>query len=172
MNITIGEIENAVLEFFVWAHDHDFCKTVKLNKQGERYLLPLLKTYFLGRFREVDPEYEVDGGRIDFVIGSTAVEVVVRKPNAPKSILSKSVNATEIKKLLKYNKGKAVLILIDFSKSPLRESDIEGFRDWPSLGKGNHSVSAFNVIYLHLDGGEYFKSIKKNIHVNKSGHNP
>ena len=118
MNPTVVEIQEAVGQFFEWSHDHDFCKSVKLNKQGERYLLPLLKTYFLGRFGDVMPEYPVDNGRIDFVVGRTAIEVVVRKPNSTKGVLSRSANFSELRKLLRYNQGKAVLVLLDFSKNP------------------------------------------------------
>jgi hypothetical protein len=47
--------------------------------------------------------------------------------------------------------GLALLILFDFSKNPYTEEQIERFRDWPSLGKGNHAKSAFNVAYFYLE---------------------
>lgn len=50
---------------------------------------------------------------------------------------------------MKYD-GLAVLVLFDFSKTPYTEDQIESFRDWPSLGKGNHKKSAFNVAYFFL----------------------
>jgi len=50
---------------------------------------------------------------------------------------------------MKYD-GLAVLVLFDFSKTPYTEDQIESFRDWPSLGKGNHKKSAFNVAYFYL----------------------
>lgn len=164
---TVKEIQEAVDLFYKWAHDKDFCKTAKLNKMGERALLPLLKTFFLGRFGKVDPEYGVDGGRIDFVVGRTAVEVVVRKPKSPKAVLSKAANFSELKKLLKYRRGTAVLVLLDFSKHPLSEQELEGFREWPSLGKGNHNLTAFNITYHYREGDKYHSS-RKNIHVKKS----
>jgi hypothetical protein len=88
-------------------------------------------------------------GYIDFLIDNVAVEFVVRKPEAAKSNLSASVNSTEIKKLMKHD-GLALLVLFDFSKTPYTEDQIESFRDWPSLGKGNHKKSPFNVVYFYL----------------------
>lgn len=64
--------------------------------------------------------------------------------------MSATVNSTEIKKLMKHD-GLAALVLFDFSKTPYTEDQIESFRNWPSLGKGNHKKSAFNVAYFYLE---------------------
>ena len=79
-----------------------------------------------------------------------AVEFAVRKPGAARSALSASVNSTEVKKLMKYD-GKALLVLFDFSDTPYTEEQIESFRSWPSLGRGNHRKSAFNVAYFFVE---------------------
>lgn len=55
-----------------------------------------------------------------------------------------------MKKLMKYD-GKALLVLFDFSTTPYSKAQIEAFRDWPSLGKGNHKKSAFNVAYFYVE---------------------
>ncbi|MDD9054901.1 type I restriction-modification system subunit M N-terminal domain-containing protein [Escherichia coli] len=89
-------------------------------------------------------------GYIDFVIDDVAVEFAVRKPGAARSALSASVNSTEVKKLMKYD-GKALLVLFDFSDTPYTEEQIESFRNWPSLGRGNHRKSAFNVAYFFVE---------------------
>jgi hypothetical protein len=162
---TVKDIQKAIDVFFEWAHDKDFCKSVPLSKVGERTLLPYLKTFFLGRFGEVDPEYSVSTGRIDFVVKGIAIEVVVRKPSKPKTVLAPNQNTTEIKKLLKYNEGKAVLAMMDFSKTPITETELNEFRDWPSPGQGRHKVSAFNVTY-HYRKNKKFGSFRKIIRVN------
>ena len=74
----------------------------------------------------------------------------LENPAATKSNVSATVNAAEVKKLIKYD-GLAILVLFDFSKTPYREDQIENFRDWPSLGKGNHKKSAFNVAYFYIE---------------------
>jgi len=68
------------------------------------------------------------------------------------------VNTTEIKKLMKHE-GLSLLVLFDFSKIPYTEEQIERFREWPSLGQGNHKKSAFNVAYFYL---EKFRPITPN----------
>lgn len=47
--------------------------------------------------------------------------------------------------------GKALLVLFDFSDTPYSEEQIESFRNWPSLGRGNHRKSAFNVVYFFVE---------------------
>lgn len=129
-----------------------------MNEWGERDLLPLVRTFLLGYFGEsIVPEAKskLPGspsgeGYIDFIIDNVAVEFAVRKPTAPKSTVSAAVNSTEVKKLMKHD-GLAVLILFDFSKTPYSEDQIENFREWPSLGQGNHKKSAFNVAYFYLE---------------------
>jgi hypothetical protein len=62
-------------------------------------------------------------GYIDFVIDDVAVEFAVRKPGAARSALSASVNSTEVKKLMKYD-GKALLVLFDFSDTPIPKNKL------------------------------------------------
>lgn len=157
MALTVKEVIEAFDLLFSSMHRKEFSKTLCLNEWGERELLPLVRTFLLGYFGEsLVPEAKTKlpgalcgEGYIDFVVDNVAVEFAVRKPTAAKSTLSATVNSTEIKKLMKYD-GLAVLILFDFSKTPYTEDQLDSFRDWPSLGKGNHKKSAFNVAYFHL----------------------
>ena len=158
MAVTVKEVVEAFELLFSSLHRREFTKTLPLNQWGEHELLPLVRTYLLGYFGEsLVPEAKsklpgsLSGdGYIDFLVDNVAVEFAVRKPTAAKSNLSASVNTTEIKKLMKHD-GLAVLVLFDFSKTPYTEEQIESFRDWPSLGKGNHKKSPFNVAYFCLE---------------------
>jgi len=158
MAITVKEVIEAFDLLFSSLHRRNFTKTLCLNEWGERELLPLVRTFLLGYYGEsLVPEAKsklpgsLSGeGYIDFLIENVAVEFAVRKPTASRSNVSATVNSTEIKKLMKHD-GLAVLILFDFSSTPYTEDQINNFRDWPSLGKGNHKKSAFNVAYFYLE---------------------
>jgi len=157
MAVTVKEVIEAFDLLFDSLHRKEFTKTLRLNEWGEQELLPLVRTFLLGYFGEsLVPEAKTrlpgslsGDGYIDFLIDNTAVEFVVRKPSAARSNVSASVNSTEVKKLMKHD-GLAVLVLFDFSKTPYTEKQIERFRDWPSLGKGNYTKSPFNVVYFYL----------------------
>lgn len=158
MAFTVKDIVEAFELLFSSLHRKEFTKTLQLNEWGEQELLPLVRTYLLGYFGEsLVPEAMTKlpgslsgNGYVDFLIDNVAVEFAVRKPTAAKSNVSASVNSTEIKKLMKHD-GLAVLVLFDFSKTPYTEEQIESFREWPSLGKGNHKKSPFNVAYFYLE---------------------
>ncbi|WP_145931730.1 hypothetical protein [Yersinia bercovieri] len=174
MATTITSVTNSFEYFFHSLYRTEFVKTLRLNECNERELLPLVRCYLLGCFSDdVSPEVlgklpgSITGnGYIDFVIDDVAVEFAVRKPTAAKSTVSATVNSTEMKKLMKYN-GKALLVLFDFSTTPYSEAQIEAFRDWPSLGKGNHKKSAFNVAYFYVEKRRplTFGKITKNIRI-------
>ena len=157
MSICIGTVVEAFELLFASLLTKRFSKSLKLHEWGERDLLPLVRTYLLGYFGEsLVPEAKSalpgtlsGNGRLDFIVGGVAVELAVRKPTAGKSNLSASVNSSEVKKLMKYD-GHALLVLFDFSKTPYTSEQIEAFRDWPSLGKGNHKKSPFNVAYFFI----------------------
>jgi hypothetical protein len=156
--ITVKEVVEAFELLFNSLHRKEFTKTLRLNEWGEQELLPLVRTYLLGYFGEsLVPEAKTTlpgaltgRGYVDFLVDNVAVEFAVRKPTAAKSNVSASVNSDEIKKLMKHD-GLAVLVLFDFSKTPYTEEEIESFRGWPSLGKGNHKKSPFNVAYFYLE---------------------
>lgn len=158
MAVTVKKVIDAFDLLFSSLHRKEFTKTLRLNEWGEQELLPLVRTYLLGYFGEsLVPEAKTQlpgslsgDGYIDFLIDNVAVEFAVRKPTAAKSNVSASVNSTEVKKLMKHD-GLALLVLFDFSKTPYTEEQIENFRDWPSLGKGNHKKSPFNVAYFYLE---------------------
>ncbi len=158
MSVTITEVVDAFDLLFSSINNKEFSKTLCLKEWGERDMLPLVRAFLLGYFGEsIIPEAKAKlpgtfsgNGYIDFIIDNVAVELAVRKPTAAKSNLSANVNASEVKKLMKYE-GLALLVLFDFSKNPYTEEQILKFRDWPSLGKGNHKKSAFNVAYFYLE---------------------
>ncbi|EBO3767278.1 hypothetical protein BTW74_09945 [Salmonella enterica] len=158
MSTTITEVTECFEYLFSSLYRKAFVKTLRLNECSGRELLPLVRCYLLGWFADsVSPEVRgklpgsISGhGYIDFVIDDVAVEFAVRKPGAARSALSASVNSTEVKKLMKYD-GKALLVLFDFSDTPYTEEQIESFRNWPSLGRGNHRKSAFNVAYFFVE---------------------
>lgn len=155
---TITEITDCFEYFFSSLYRREFVKTLRLSECSERELLPLVRCYLLGWFADnVSPEVKsklpgtVSGhGYIDFVIDDVAVEFAVRKPTAARSNVSAIVNSTEVKKLMKHD-GKALLVLFDFSDTPYSGEQIESFRNWPSLGRGNHRKSAFNVVYFFVE---------------------
>lgn len=158
MSIGIGTVVEAFDLLYASLLNKSFSKSLKLHEWGGgRDLLPLVRTYLLGYFgKSLVPEARATlpgsisgNGRLDFIVGGVAVEFAVRKPTAAKSNLSASVNSSEVKKLMKYD-GHALLVLFDFSKSPYTSEQIESFRDWPSLGKGNHQKSPFNVAYFFI----------------------
>ena len=137
----------------IW--ERDFRKSLDLHVKSERELAPLVRTFLLGYFGALEPECwsalpgALTGwGRIDFVIGGTAVELAVRRPGGPKGHLLPSCNETEVKKLLKHD-GKALLVLYDFAVDEISAKQLGRYRKLPSLGKGPHNKSAFNVAYVH-----------------------
>ncbi len=174
MATTVKKIVDAFELFFDSIHSKDFSKTLKLHEYTERELLPLVRTFLLGYFGEsLVPEAKAvlpgslsGNGRVDFLIDGVAVELAVRARDAAKSTVSATVNSSEVRKLMKHD-GQAVLVLLDFSKSPHSEESIESFRDWPSLGKGNHKKSPFNVAYFYVERWKPITTsvIRKNIRV-------
>ncbi len=156
MATTVKAVVEAFELLYTSLHSRGYRKSLNLHGCGERELLPVVRSFLLGYFGEITPELmcQLPGsatgtGRIDFCVGGVAVEFAVRKPMGSKSKLSAVTNSTELKKLLKYD-GKALLVLFDFSKDHFEEEQLERFRDWPSLGQGNHKYSAFNVAYFYV----------------------
>lgn len=158
MAITVKEVTEAFELLFVSLHRKDFSKTLCLNEWGKRDLLPLVRTFLLGYFGEsIVPEAKskqpgtlTGEGFVDFIVDNVAIAFAVRRPTAGKTKVYATVDASAVKKLLKHD-GLAVLVLFDLSKTPYTEEQIESFRDWPSLGNGNHTKSAFDVAYYFLE---------------------
>lgn len=154
---TVREVTEAFELLFRSFHDRAFRKSLDFHCMGERQLLPVVRTFLLGYFgHDLNAESActlpgcLSGrGRLDFLIGNVAVEFAVRKPTARKSSLSASVNASEAKKLMTHQ-GLGLLVLFDFSRTPYTRAQLDAFRNWPSLGQGNHDKSAFNLAYFHL----------------------
>ncbi|MBW8813619.1 MAG: hypothetical protein JF588_09355 [Caulobacterales bacterium] len=157
MSVTVRSIVGAFEVLYDALFDGDFRKTYRFHEFSERELLPFARMFLLGWFGSVAPELQsklagclTGQGRIDFVVGGIAVEFAVRRPSDRKAALSEVTNSTEIKKLLQFD-GRAVLVLFDLSASPFDEHDLARYRTWPSLGRGNHKRSAFNVAYFCRD---------------------
>lgn len=156
MRVTIAQVVDAFDLLYNNIHDRDFRKTLKIDEWSERELLPLVRTFLLGYFGMCAPEVKVrlPGGRsgygyVDFKIGNIAVELAVRRPRDRKAPLSAAFNTTEIKKLMMHP-GPSILILYDFSRHPFEEHELERYRQYPSLGKGNFPKSGFNISYFFL----------------------
>lgn len=174
MTISIRDVVDSFEYLFDSFYRKEFIKTHRFNKGNERELLPLVRWYLLGRYDDlVYPEFKsrlqgspTGNGYIDFVIDDIAVEFAVRIASAPKAAISASVQTTEMKKLMKYD-GKALLVLFDFSATPYTEPEINDFRYIPSLGKGNHKCSAFNLAYFYVASRRPFETgkISKNIRI-------
>jgi len=172
--VTIKQVVEAFDLLFTAMHRKDFCKTLRLTDFTERELQPLVRTFLLGYFGEsLVPEAKAllpgsysGVGRIDYMVGNVAVELAVRNKGKAKSNISSSVNTTEVKKLMKHD-GLALLVLLDFSDSPATEEQIDRFRNWPSLGKGNHKKGPFNVAYFFKEPTKKLAlgCIQKNIRV-------
>lgn len=155
--ITVGEVRKAFGLLYESFHDREFRKSLRFHEWSERRLLPLVRTFLLGYFRHCAPEQDArlatspsGRGKIDFLIGDVAVEFAVRRPMDRKGPISSKVNTSEMIKLMTYD-GPALLVLFDFSKHHFEDEDIERFREYPSLGKGNHRRSAFNVAYFYRE---------------------
>lgn len=159
MATTVRDIVHAFEHLYESIYDREFRKTLKLHTYSERALAPLVRTFLLGWFGHVSPEKRcklpgtlTGEGSIDFVVDGVAIEFAVRRPGQGKAPLSDVTNATEVRKLLKHD-GLAVLMLYDFSPHPFDETDLARYREWKSLGQGNHRTSAFNVVYFYRRKG-------------------
>ena len=160
MAMAVRDIVAAFEVLYDGLFDRDFRKSYRFHEYSERELLPLVRMFLLGWFGSVAPELQgklagclTGRGRIDFVVDGIAVEFAVRRPSERKAALSEVTNSTEIRKLLQFD-GRAVLILFDLSASPFDRDDLARYRDWPSLGRGNHKRSAFNVAYFYRHAGD------------------
>lgn len=171
MAITIKQVCEAFQLLYESIHDREFRKTLDLNNWSE--VLPLVRTFLLGYFGHCYPEVSVrlqssasGWGRVDFQIGGVAVEFAVRRPGDRKGPISSKVNTTEMIKLMMYQ-GAGLLVLFDFSANPFGEEDIERFRDYPSLGRGNFRRTAFNVAYYYVERARRrdYRCISRNIRV-------
>lgn len=171
MTTRIKDIVEAFELLYISIRERDFRKTLQLDKMSERELAPLVRTFLLGYFGQVSPESRsilpgslTGQGSIDFIVDDIAIEFAVRRPHDRRSVLSEVTNSNEIKKLIKY-KGRAILVLYDFSKDHFGREDLERYREWRSLGQGNHKKSAFNVAYFFRHANESNKIDKITLNV-------
>ncbi|HEV2187439.1 MAG TPA: hypothetical protein VGR70_09540, partial [Stellaceae bacterium] len=93
-------------------------------------------------------------GRVDFLLGNTAIEFAVKVDSDPKYKLlpgSPNGNSAEVHKLTKH-KGKSILVLFDFSrKRSLDDDELYDRYASHSLGKGNHGRTAYEIMYFYRD---------------------
>jgi hypothetical protein len=175
MAVAVRDIVNAFEVLYDGLFEREFRKSYRFHEYSERELLPLVRMFLLGWFGSVAPELKsklpgclTGQGRIDFVVGGIAIEFAVRRPRERKAALSEVTNSTEVKKLLQFD-GRALLVLFDLSASPFDRQDLARYREWPSLGRGNHRRSAFNVAYFYREAGDNpgSRSITMNISPNR-----
>jgi hypothetical protein len=173
MAIPIKSVRGAFGLLYQSILDRDFRKTLDLNRWSESELLPLVRTFLLGYFGHCYPEVSVrlagapsGWGRVDFLLGNVAVELAVRRPRDRKGPLSAQVNNSEMIKLMMYD-GPSLLVLFDFSHHPFNQEDIQRFRNYPSLGRGNFKRSPFNVAYFYIKSARPVQCgcISKNIRI-------
>ena len=168
MAANLREIHDAFELLFRALVNKSFTKSKEAESWGEQELLFSVRTFLLGYFKEesVFPEAKAIlpgklSGRLDFIIDGVAVEFAVRRPNKQKRCLKNVENESEVKKLLKFN-GKSILVLFDFSSDPLTDTDLDEYRNHPSLGKGNHGKSPYQISYFYKKIGKA-DSIRKQI---------
>lgn len=159
MTVSIVDVVDAFEYLYEKLLDPRFAKTGRFEDYYERDLLPLVRTYLLGRFDDV--EAEVAGslptsrsrwGRIDFRVGDIAVEFAVSPKWSPsKYRVTADTNNTELQKLLRWQ-GPAVLVLFDFSSKRLCDADLDAFRVLPRMGRGNWRRSPCHVAYFCREG--------------------
>jgi hypothetical protein len=154
---SISQVADAFHLFYESLLRREFRKSFQFDQWSERDLLPLVRSFLLGYFgpraeperMAVLPTKLTGQGRFDFMVYDVAVELAVRRPWCPRGDVMPGKNADEVRKLLKYN-GLGVLILLDYSATPLTRPELEGYRDLPSLGRGNHAKSGFSVVYYAI----------------------
>ena len=130
---SIRVINDALLDFFELQ-----CRLKNFRSSNERQLAPFLFVFLCGRFgpNQVFKEEKVQdnrrnsgGGRIDFRVGDTAIELAVRSETGKSKNLGCKENQSEIGKLLGFRR-KAILVLFDFNAVPcLDRSALNLFRN-------------------------------------------
>ena len=164
---TIDEIAEALQLFFEKSCDPDFVKSKLklLQGDGEQPLLGYLGCFLLGWFghrtrREQWVEHMLkpnNEGRVDFFVGTTALEVAVRAEQQYKGKLLSDANKGEVAKLLRYDEGKAVLALFDYSDQPLTKQELsDAYREFNPL-HGNAKISAYSLLYFFRDCTEPYR---------------
>jgi hypothetical protein len=154
---TVTEVVEAFKLFYGAALRRDFSKSLYYVDWNERDILPSLRLFLLGYFgNTVKPESRGNGFRgkskhrkVDFLVGGIAVEVAVRAASDSSSKLSAATNRAEIQKLIRH-RGKSLLVLLDFSRSPLSPEALEKYKsfNFTKTSQGKYSRSPYNVAYF------------------------
>ncbi len=90
-------------------------------------------------------------GRIDCLVDGVAVEFAVRRPNDGRGPPSEPGRRRRGEGAEDVRGPGAPRRCFDFSSTPFERWGVEEFRDWPSLGRGRHRRSGFNVSYHYVD---------------------
>lgn len=160
--VTIDSVQDAFSDFYKITQDRNFVKSKLSHVQleGEQPLLGYLAFFLHGHFghrlsREswVEHMLKPSGqGRVDFMIGATAVEVAVRTQDYNKNKLLND-NRSEVAKLLRYD-GLAVLVLLDYHNEPLDKDELSDFYRKLKPLHGNTRVSSYTILYFHKCGND------------------
>jgi hypothetical protein len=160
MTITNKEMKTCLRGFVKLLSDQSFLKTSGRRLQGEREILVALKFFLKGRYKRTDPEASVNlglgkNGRFDFKVAGLPIEVAVQPKMKHRNRLYRGQNEPEVRKCAKH-RGRAMLALIDLTGERCLSSErLNDYRDHPkNLGKGNHKLTAFDVVYVYSQLGK------------------
>lgn len=163
MATSMKSIAEAFLTFHRATLDSEFSKSRGLHDFNEQQLLLPIRFFLLGWFGKIEaetgarrPSAMTRAGRIDFLVGNTAVEVAVRPySQTHHQRLHPTSNRTEMEKLM-LHPDLSMLVLLDFAPTRVDWDVLVGYRNPPSLGSGNYNKSNFDVYYFHreVDGWE------------------
>ncbi len=175
---SIKKVKEAFGLLYESIREPSFSKSHEFSWWNEKSLLPNVRFFLLGYFGDdLEPELKTElisapsgEGYLDFAVGDTAIEFAVRLPNETASKLTSYSNRTERTKLIRRKVKNdwathGVLVLFDFSDSPLTNEQLEDYREKPSLGKGNHHINEFSVLYYNYTLSDSLYCIRKNVNL-------
>lgn len=167
MKVTKDDVIKCFGILFESLQNKNFAKTFDFTEWNEQELLPLVRAFLLGYFGSVEPEVKAilpsaptGHGRIDFIVGATAIEFAVRNASAGKAVIKDYSVRDEMQKLMKYE-GLSFLVIFDFSNDHLIEEDIENMKKFAHiLLHKNHKISTFHILYFFVDEGSSYYFLK------------
>ncbi|TCP11454.1 hypothetical protein EV697_1075 [Bisgaardia hudsonensis] len=184
--ININYLIKAFERLYCSCHKGDIIDELCFSNKNAKEFLPIAQAYLSGSLDGSIPENifsEIDKELITirenkFILDSefsffiqkkkeVAIQFLVRSEERESNPLVASQNEEKIKKLIKH-KGLSLLILFDFSEQlsyKQVKTIINEYRNIPSLGRGNHNKSAFNIAYFYINEENKLASEKANIRV-------
>jgi hypothetical protein len=174
---SVVQVQKAFVTFHRWVREALFAKGRGYHLRSERDLLSNIRFFLLGWFGIVIPEYKTTlftnhsgKGFFDFLLPGVAIEVAVRGPFDNRSKLTAYTNRDERRKLTgrKANRvlfKRGVLVLLDFSRDPLDDWQLEEYRSTKNLNIGRRRPANFSVLYYFIDkeNDNETSCIRKNI---------